>query len=262
MTAPTDRPIEAVFAPEHQAFLAAAGLGDYAAVMSTTLGEPLIKPGLGGRERIRLSLTDADGGARTVYLKRYTTCPPAQREWRGLQAVHAAGVPTMAAMATGTGPRGGFVIVGEVPGDALSRRFDDILARRGDDDAAMTALAKGLGGLIGTFHAAKLAHRDFYADHVFVHEAGDAFELNLIDLARVFRPRWRHWRWAAKDLAQLKLQLPDAWDRQYWPTLWDAYGAARGATPPPGLPGTIDRRVRRMRARLARKAAEVQRKGT
>ncbi len=255
MTTPTDRPIEAVFTPEHQAFLAAAGLGDYDAVMGTTLGEPLIKPGLGGRERIRLSLADAEGNPRTVYLKRYTTCQPAEREWQGLQAVHAADVPTMAAMATGTGPRGGFVIVGEVPGDALSRRFDELLARRGDDAAAMTALAEGLGRLIGVFHAAGLAHRDFYADHVFVNEVGDVFELYLIDLARVLRPRWRHWRWAAKDLAQLKLQLPVAWDRQYWPALWKTYGAERGTPLPRSLSGVIDRRVRRMRARLTRKAA-------
>jgi hypothetical protein len=62
-----------------------------------------------------------------------------------------------------------------------------------------------LAGLIARFHGLGWRHRDLYLAHVFVAETpGSQLDLWLIDLQRVFRPRWRPARWRVKDLAQLE----------------------------------------------------------
>lgn len=248
---------QVLFQPEHLPLLKSAGLADYSAVMACREGSALVKPGLGRRERIRLDLTAIDGSVRTVYLKRYADIAPARREWQGLQLVRAAGVPTMEPVGMGTGPAGGFVMVGTVPGEAIERCLPDLLARRGKDSAAMTSLAESLGHLAGTLHGAGLAHRDFYACHVFLHEVGQGFDLYLIDLARVFRPRWRKWRWRAKDLSQLYFSLPAQWKRDYWPTLRRAYASTLCEDVPPGVDRTILSRAARLQRRADRQEARL-----
>ncbi|NQU75332.1 MAG: hypothetical protein HQ546_03325 [Planctomycetes bacterium] len=262
-----------VFNESYLPMLRSCGLAEYEAVMAYSHGEPLVKPGLGRRERIRLELNDPYGRHQTVYLKRYGDCRSAKREWRGIHAVKAAGISTMNPIAVGTGPAGGFVMVSEVGGVALSRRMAELLSRFGNDAAAMTALAEGLGALAAKLHSSGLAHRDFYACHVFIDQSkskndpidrasrqptecncslGLNFQLSLIDLARVFRPRWRKWRWWAKDLGQLKFSMDRAWVDRYWPILQSAYATGRGAKLPGLLALVIDRRVKAMRRRQER----------
>ena len=249
MTAPADNAGRAVFDEAYLPLLTEAHLADYQSVMTARQGTSLIKPGLGRRERIRLELSAPDGTAQTMFLKRYAQSAAAEQEWRAVSAVRAAGVATMEPVGMGTGPAGGFVMVTAVPGEALSRCMGDLLARHGRDEAAMTALAEGLGRLIGTLHAAGLAHRDFYTAHVVCRRRRDGFDLYLIDLARVFRPRWRKWRWWAKDLAQLKFSLPPEWAGRYWPVVRSTYEGRRGDALPRTVPPVIERRVRRLRRR-------------
>jgi len=260
LTEQAAHPVEVTFTHRYLSRLQRAGLGDYASIMAHRAGQSLAKPGLGGRERIRLALPTGDGADETIYLKRYPTGEPAQREWAALEAVRDAEVPTMGPLAMGTGPAGGFIIVTAVPGEALLRCMDDLLRRRGTDPAAMTALATELGHLIGSLHAAGLAHRDFYTAHVFLHERVEAMDLYLIDLARVFRPRRRRWRWWAKDLAQLKFSLPHRFSEPYWPEVWAAYVRKRGLQPPRRMGGIIDRRVRAMQRQAVRRLAAGDRK--
>ena len=101
--------------------------------------------------------------------------------------------------------------------------------------------------MIGELHRAGMAHRDFYTSHVFCHELEGGFDLYLIDLARVFRPRWRQWRWWAKDLAQLKSSLPAAWSEAYWPTILAAYERTCLRRLPQWAAAVIESRVRALR---------------
>lgn len=241
--------------PEFEPVLAEVGLTDYAAVMATRQGESLIKPGLGDRERIRL-----EAAGRILYLKRYASNAPARTEWDALQAVQAAGVPTMQPVAMGAGEAGGFIIVTAVPGDALSRRMDELLTCRGSDPVVHEGLAAQLGQLAAKLHAAGLAHRDLYTAHVFVDEVDGRLDLYLIDLARVFTPlRWK-WRWWLKDLAQLKFSLPPAWRRQHWSDIQQAYETARRTSLPWWAGCVIAVRVWRM-ARRMRRGTAAQRQG-
>ena len=253
---------DVTLAPAYLPLLRTAGLADYEAVMACRQGKALVKAGLGRRERIRLCLTDSQGRSQTIFLKRYGRRSPAECEWRALRAVRAAGVATMEPVGLGTGAAGGFVMVAAVPGEALSRCMNDLLARRGAEPPAMVALAEGLGRLIGKLHAAGLAHRDFYTTHVFCLEQCGRFDLSLIDLGRVFRPRWRRWRWWAKDLAQLKFSLPSAWAGSYWATVRSAYEAERGRTIPRPVARVIQWRVRQMQRRTKRKLAAMRNERT
>jgi hypothetical protein len=180
---------------------------------------------------------------------------PGTCEFDNIRAVRAAGVPTMQEVICGQ--RGGllsrcrsYVIVTAVPGRSLEKCAEELLAA---DETAGQALAVKLGRLAAALHGQGFVHRDFYACHVFVdkeHEkdasstggrdarptrardvrdmasAGGmsaTLELYLIDLARVFRPRWRQFRWRVKDLAQLKYSMPVNWVNEHWGHLLDGY---------------------------------------
>ncbi len=244
-------PVATHFDERWQPLLASAGLGDYDAVMASRTGQALVKPGLGRRERIRVTLTGTDGRQHTVYLKRYPRSVTARDEWRALQAVRAAEVPTMHPIAFGTGPAGGFVIVSAVPGDALERCQHRLFAR---EDLDTLPLGEALGVLVGRLHRAGLVHQDLYASHLFVDERQGRFLVHLIDLARVKRPRWRRWRWRAKDLAQLRFSLAEPWASAHWPGILAAYEHTLGRRVPGRVYRAIDRRIAWMRRREARRA--------
>jgi len=233
-------------------------------------GEDLVKPGLGTRRRTRLLVTDAAGGAHELYLKRYGPeafgarvrrrwtygrwCSPAGVEFANIRAARAAGVATMREVlfaAEPVGPAGGgrsHLIVTAVGGDAMERCLEDFLARHQADDAP-GRLTERLAAMVRGFHTAGYAHRDLYSSHVFLDERAGGFELYLIDLARMFRPRWRLFRWRVKDLAQLKYSMPPQWVAGFWDAFLSAY-LGEGDTPRASRYNrAIDRKVSAMRRR-------------
>jgi len=235
-------------------------------------GEDLDKPGLGGRWRTRLRLTDAAGRTHELYLKRYDGEPlaarfrrwwtygrmdsPARVEFDNIRVARRLGVPTMREVLFDErpGPRGGrsFLVVTAVPGDALSRcgeRFLDAEERR-DGAKSFTA---ALAGLVAALHAGGYVHRDLYASHVFLHEREGGFDLHLIDLARMFRPFCRTFRWRVKDLAQLKYSMPSAWVAAHWEEFLSAY---LGGRPDAGrYARAVERKAASIRRREQRRAA-------
>ena len=83
--------------------------------------------------------------------------------------------------------------------------------------------------------------------NVLVEHQGD-LDLYLIDLARMFSPRWRRFRWRVKDLAQLKYSMPAAWVAGHWEAFLSAYckGGDRAV-------------IRRYNRAIDRKAAAIRR---
>jgi tRNA A-37 threonylcarbamoyl transferase component Bud32 len=224
--------------------LSDAGLDTVAGALAYGGGEDLVKPGLGTRRRTRIELNDSDGAPHVLYLKRYGPerlkdrwrrfltygrCSPASVEFNNIRAAQAAGVSTMNAVAFGheMGPCGlaakrSYMVVTSVPGDALERCGEDFLAA-GADDGRADRLTLALADQIGALHAGGMVHRDMYAAHVFLHESPGGIELYMIDMARVFSPRWRMFRWRVKDLAQLKYSMPPVWIRDCWEAFLEAY---------------------------------------
>jgi tRNA A-37 threonylcarbamoyl transferase component Bud32 len=219
-----------------QAALGQAGLCSVEGAFGYAGGEDLSKPNLGIRRRTRLTLTDSAGNVRELYLKRYgrpglgARLPACLRrggrwssacaEFDAICAARAAGVPTMEAVAFGQecpwcGGRS-YLVVSAVPGDALERVGEAFFAACAGDREKLALFTAKLAQLVRALHAAGLVHRDLYASHVFLHERGGDFDLYLIDLARVFSPRWRRFRWRVKDLSQLHYSMPAKWVRQCW----------------------------------------------
>jgi len=232
-------------------------------------GQDFDKSGLGHRRRTRLELSDSRGGSWVVFLKRYQREPWRTRlarclagqgmqaaaviEAANIDATAKAGVQTMHALSVGQDAAGrSYVVVTAVPGEALERCGEQFMSTR--SEAEIDALTKELARLVRKLHASGLVHRDFYACHVFCHEDAGRLELYLIDLARMFRPRWRCFRWYVKDLAQLKFSMPAAWVERCWGDFLRVYFSQPSSGQAGRYERAIDRKVARMRRRQARHA--------
>jgi hypothetical protein len=256
------------------ALLKRHGLDDPTGVMAYQGGTDFVKPGLADRRRTRLDLADESGTRHVLYLKRYgptgvlggirrwwahgRALSPAEAEARNIRAAREAGVPTMREVAWASGAWGSYLITTAVPGEALERCGPAFWQRVAAPAGPGEVFAAKLGGTVRSLHATGYVHRDLYTSHVFLDEGGGRLELYLIDLARMFRPRWRRFRWRVKDLAQLHYSLPADWRARWWETLLKAY---LGDGAPGGLErwrGAVEKKSMRVSRHAARHAARTQ----
>ena len=224
--------------------LTGAGLDTVQGAFAYGGGEDLSKPGLGTRRRTRIELTAPDGACHVLYLKRYGPerfgdrwrrfmtygrSSPAGVEFENIRDAQRCGVATMDALAFGhemgfaaLAARRSYLVVTSVPGDAIERCGVKFLAAHAGDDGARR-LTDELARLVAALHGGGFVHRDLYASHVFLNDSDDGVSLHLIDLARMFAPRWRKFRWRVKDLAQLKYSMPASWVQSHWDEFLGAY---------------------------------------
>ncbi len=228
-----DHPLD----PAVMDFIHANGLDTVEGAFAYRGGEDLSKPNLGHRRRTRLCVPDGEQRGAVLFMKRYGKLPFAKRLWRwvtGRRSLCEAGrefenicalcraeVPTMLPVVWGAerdllGVSRSYVIVTAVPGDALERVGEEFMHRCGGEGETMEQLTDGLSDVVRRLHGTGFVHRDLYASHVFLHEHKGEIELNLIDLARAFRPCCRRFRWRVKDLAQLKYSMPPLWVQRFW----------------------------------------------
>lgn len=219
--------------------LRAEGLDTVTGAFAYDKGERMVKPGLGHRTRIRFHLTDGDGCGHELYMKLYDREPPAEMlrrwrtygvgtspagvEWANIEAVRQAGVSTMQPVVMGEGQQGqahrSYIIVAAVPGRKLEEHMPNLIEAHRGEPELIASVTADLAGLVRKLHGAGYVHRDLYSSHIFLDETGSARRLYLIDLARVFAPRWRMGRWLIKDLTQLRYSLGmKAWAAGWW---WD-----------------------------------------
>ncbi len=128
-------------------------------------------------------------------------------EVRALERCAALAIPAPALAAWGVlganpAARRSFVVTEELQG---AERLSARLAHGASLDTRFRReLARRLGLLVARLHAAGLAHRDLYLDHVFLRRApGGDFELFLLDLHRARPSSPARARWRIKDLAAL-----------------------------------------------------------
>lgn len=231
----------------YERLLSACGLDSLEAVFRFDRGERLDKPGLEPwRQRWRISLPGPGQESETFYLKRFSnpplcrqwnrwlqgrwTCGTAGIEWRNARNLAAAGIPAAEAVAFGqemVGPweRRSFVMLRAVGGTSLEKWVPANLPPRAKDldRDRRRARVESLARFAASFHGAGFVHRDLYLSHIFIEPAGEmaggsaAEGFRLIDLQRVFRPRWRGRRWVVKDLAALHFSTPaesvSTWER-------------------------------------------------
>jgi hypothetical protein len=215
--------------PAHLQLLRDHGLDDVTALLRAKPAADLNKPGLAAwRQRIRLELAAATGGAQRLYVKRFLrppwhvhcrlrlagfrNCAEQERHWLRRVAELGISVPRPVACGSVGGwlfDRESCLVLAEVPGCALQRWPG--LRPSGMPRPARHALMLQLADLVRRLHGAGLFHRDLYLAHIFIEPDADGPpQLFLIDLQRVVAPRWRRWRWMVKDLAALNFSSAQA----------------------------------------------------
>ena len=153
-------------------------------------GDELYKANLRHRRRTRVDLTDETGTPRTLYLKRYSrerlsdvmrrirvygwATSPASVEFKNIVAARQAGVPAMDALIYGDdltwrGHHRSYLVMSEVPGEAIERTGQAFLDRHGVESDTVQTLTIQLAMTAAKLHGAGYVHRDFYASHVFLH---------------------------------------------------------------------------------------------
>ncbi|HNX27075.1 MAG TPA: lipopolysaccharide kinase InaA family protein [Phycisphaerae bacterium] len=240
-------------------------------------GSDMVKPGLGRRRRTRVEFHDDDGRGWILFIKRYEApsfwrrlcrlaafrrhwCE-AKNEFDNICAVRQADVPTMRAVICGAhlgfwGVGRNFIVVTAVPGQSLEKSGDAFFEKYQQNHDMLDSFNRQILRLVKTFHAAGFVHRDLYASHIFMHEHDGLLELNLIDMARVFRPVRRKFRWRVKDLAQLKYSMPAFWVEKYFNRFLEAYLGTSVPKVMKRWQRAIDRRVASMARRAERKRTE------
>jgi hypothetical protein len=201
---------------EAKTLLRSAGLGSFQDFMDYSHGERVCHKR--GRSTVRLQI-----GGRAFYLKRNRfhwieffkglsrlrlPVRGALQEWRNIEQVRAADVPTLVPIAFGERPVLGietcsFSMTEElydcVPLDQVFvREFSGPLTRI--QHARKRNLLSKLGRLARRLHGNGFYHQDFYLSHFFL---GPGDVLYLIDLQRVLRRPLRSGHFQIKDLAQL-----------------------------------------------------------
>jgi hypothetical protein len=234
--------------PEDRALLVSSGLVDLASFFAWQQGDRLDKVGLAGwRQRWRIGLAGRDGRQRIMYLKRFDH-PPLSRqidrwkrarpwtataaiEWQNAMQLQAMGVRAAQPIGFGqqmAGPweRRSFLLMEAVEGESLERWVPRRVppADRERDWHGRRATFDRLARFVAFFHQSGFVHRDLYLCHIFTCDTGPGYSVSssedlftLIDLQRVFRPRWRKRRWIVKDLAALNFSAPadrvGGWER-------------------------------------------------
>ncbi|MDH7500800.1 MAG: lipopolysaccharide kinase InaA family protein [candidate division NC10 bacterium] len=209
------------------------GLASVRAVMDFP-GAELCK-GQGSRSVCRFSLIRS-GGQGDFFLKRHRHpsrreqlgeflrrgrfLSGARREWEGIWQLRQLGMATVEPVGFGELRRWGweaesFLITEELKGAA---RLTEFIPQQFPPPLSPSLLAekrhllRSLARLIGSLHGGGWYHRDLYLGHFFVKpKEGGNYELYLLDLQRVIRPRWRRRRWMVKDLASLNFSAPFGW---------------------------------------------------
>ncbi|MET1077545.1 MAG: lipopolysaccharide core heptose(I) kinase RfaP [Pseudomonas sp.] len=142
----------------------------------------------------------------------------AAQEWQALERLHAAGVPTMTAVAFGArgsnpAQQHSFIITEELAPTVSLEDFSLDWRQQPPAPALKRALIAEVARMTGTMHRAGVNHRDCYICHFLLHTdrpvtPGD-LRLSLIDLHRAqTRPRISR-RWRDKDLAALYFSALD-----------------------------------------------------
>ncbi|MBE7377198.1 lipopolysaccharide core heptose(I) kinase RfaP [Pseudomonas lopnurensis] len=136
----------------------------------------------------------------------------AGQEWRAIQHLHEAGVPTMTAVAYGErganpATQHSFIITEELAPTISLEDFSVNWREQPPQPALKRALIAEVARMAGTMHRAGVNHRDFYICHFLLHTdrpvTADDLHLSLIDLHRAQTRARTPRRWRNKDLAGL-----------------------------------------------------------
>lgn len=133
----------------------------------------------------------------------------AEAEWRWLHLLPLLGIPCPKPVAFVGRGRRTLLVTAALPGRSLDAWAIDA-AREGWLDQLVAFAIREVAPLVRRLHAHGVVFRDLYWNHVFAVDPRHDRAVALLDVERVFRPRWWWRRWVVKDLAGLGASLPVA----------------------------------------------------
>lgn len=187
--------------------------------------EKMIKNHKGSRDVLRLTVTDAGGHQRTLYLKRTWKAykkdgllsllqhgriwSASRREWENSKTLAAAGLRTAGLIACGDdcGPlweRFSYILTAQAAGTQTLGHF----LQACHDSARRRRVLDALALEIRKMHDAGLASPDLFTRHIFVDDTPAHPTFCLIDMARLNRRRSLPAALRARDLAALNITAP------------------------------------------------------
>lgn len=154
----------------------------------------------------RQTLSVVDGG-RELYAKRYRTSNGADAEWRWLGRLAEAGFVVPERVGLVRARHGSMAVLAAVQGRSLDA-WAVTAAREGWLSAWFDYAVREVAPLARRLHRRGWVHRDLNFSHLFAVDPRGPQPPALIDVERVFEPRWRRQRWVVKDLASLWASCP------------------------------------------------------
>ena len=133
---------------------------------------------------------------------------PARAEWHWLHRLRELGFRVADPLVLRCRGCDSLVGTARAPGRPLDALLLEAF-RSGTMAAARAFACEVVAPMVGRLHGHGLCFRDLYWNHLFAPALDAAHgEPVLIDVERVFAPRWRRRRWRVKDLAGLLASLP------------------------------------------------------
>ena len=128
-------------------------------------------------------------------------------EWRWLHLLPMLGLRVPQPVALLRRGRRSLLVTAALPGRAMDAWFVDA-AREGWLPDLVDYACRQVAPRVRGLHERGLVYRDLYWNHVFAEDPRGDGPPGLLDVERVFAPRWRWRRWLIKDLAGLWSSLP------------------------------------------------------
>jgi hypothetical protein len=193
----------------------------------------------------------AEVAGETVYGKfRRGHFRAALAEWRWLHLLPLLGFVVPRPIAWVGTKRRSLLVAASLPGRSLDAIAVDA-ARRGQDEAVRTFVTRVVALELRRWHDKGLVHRDWNSSHLHVLGGLTDGRVGVLDVERVFRPRWRRRRWIVKDLASFVASFPLDWSTWTWLRVLRGY-LGQALPLHRGLVAEVVRKVRRIRAHVPR----------
>jgi hypothetical protein len=147
-------------------------------------------------------------GSETLYAKTYRgRARTAALEWHWLQMLPSLGIQSAQPVAWLAGQNASLIVTLGVKGRSLDAWLVDAAAEGWLGDV-FGYVCREVAPFVRRLHDQGLIHRDLNCPHIFSTDPRSAGQLAVIDVERMFRPRWRWRRWVVKELASLLASSP------------------------------------------------------
>ncbi|MFK7742091.1 MAG: lipopolysaccharide kinase InaA family protein [Planctomycetota bacterium] len=189
----------------------------------------------------------------TAYAKIFSAqTSGARTEWHWLHMLPMLGVRAPDPIASRFTSRRAMIVTAAVSGRSLDAWLVDA-RREGWLAQAFAYVCQDVADMVARLHRQGVVHRDLNTAHLFVADPRlPDSPPTLIDVERMFEPRWRRRRWIVKDLASLLASSPVPVTTRVWWRFLRGYAPELGQRERRRLAFAVRRKAKRIAAHQPR----------